>query len=392
MYKSFVILVFLLFYFVGQTQINTIAEDAQISIITIGPGDQLYDSFGHNAIRVSDPSNGKDLAFNYGTFDFTTPNFYLKFGRGQLPYALSVRPYTRFLENYIAEKRWVKEQVLDLSYGEKVTIFEYLLNNAQPQNRAYQYDFFFDNCATRIRDVLVANLGNNLAYEDKAYVPTWFTFRQLIQQRLNWNSWGSLGIDIALGAVIDRTATPWEHQFLPDYTFESLQTATLTKKGETAALLKKTTTLNEAGTRNKNSNLFLSPFFVFLVIGLGIVCITVKDRKLQKRTRWLDGVIFLVTGIVGILLLVLWFGTDHTATANNYNILWAFPLNLFFCSLIWSRAPKKWLRRYVFFLIIILALLTLHWSTGVQEFAPTLLPLLIALFVRYVYLARYLKE
>jgi cytochrome bd-type quinol oxidase subunit 2 len=117
----------------------------------------------------------------------------------------------------------------------------------------------------------------------------------------------------------------------------------------------------------------LSPFFVFLVIGLGIVCITVKDSKLQKRTRWLDGVIFLVTGIVGILLLVLWFGTDHTATANNYNILWAFPLNLFFCSLIWSRAPKKWLRRYVFFLIIILALL-------------------IALFVRYVYLARYLKE
>jgi hypothetical protein len=181
-YKSFVILVFLLFYFVGQTQINTIAEDAQISIITIGPGDQLYDSFGHNAIRVSDPSNGKDLAFNYGTFDFTTPNFYLKFGRGQLPYALSVRPYTRFLENYIAEKRWVKEQVLDLSYGEKVTIFEYLLNNAQPQNRAYQYDFFFDNCATRIRDVLVANLGNNLAYEDKAYVPTWFTKLELLGQ------------------------------------------------------------------------------------------------------------------------------------------------------------------------------------------------------------------
>jgi hypothetical protein len=391
-YKSFVTFVFLLSYFVGQTQINTIAEDAQISIITIGPGDQLYDSFGHNAIRVSDPSNGKDLAFNYGTFDFTTPNFYLKFGKGQLPYALSVRPYTRFLENYIAEKRWVKEQILDLSYGEKVTIFEYLLNNAQPQNRAYQYDFFFDNCATRIRDVLVENLGNKLAYEDEAYVPTWFTFRQLIQQRLDWNSWGSLGIDIALGAVIDRTATPWEHQFLPDYTFESLQTATLTNKGETAALLKQTTTLNEAGTRNKNSNFFLSPFFVFLVIGLGILCITVKDSKLQKRSRWLDGVIFLVTGIVGILLLVLWFGTDHTATANNYNILWAFPLNLFFCSLIWRRAPKKWLRRYVFFLIIILALLTLHWSTSVQEFAPTLLPLLIALFVRYVYLARYLKE
>tara|TARA_B100000795_G_scaffold114976_1_gene85356 strand:- start:7392 stop:8570 length:1179 start_codon:yes stop_codon:yes gene_type:complete len=391
-YKSFVTLVLLLSYFVGQTQINTLAEDAQISIITIGPGDELYDSFGHNAIRVSDPSNGKDLAFNYGTFDFTTPNFYLKFGRGQLPYALSVRPYKSFLKNYIAEKRWVKEQILDLSYGEKVTIFDYLLNNAQPQNRAYQYDFFFDNCATRIRDVLVANLGDKLAYKDDAYAPRWFTFRQLIRQRLNWNSWGSLGIDIALGAVIDRTATPWEHQFLPDYTFDSLKTATLTKNGKTTALLKQTTTLNEAGSRNKKTNFFLSPFFVFLLIGISIVYITVKDSKVQKRSRWLDGLIFLVTGVVGMLLLVLWLGTDHTATANNYNILWGFPLNLFFCSLIWSSAPKKWLRRYVFFLIITLALLTLHWSTGVQVFAPALLPLLIALFIRYFYLARYLKD
>ena len=391
-HKPLLTLIFLLSYFTALTQINTLAKDAEISIITIGPGKQLYDSFGHNAIRVSDPSNGKDLAFNYGTFDFNTPNFYIKFGQGKLPYALSVSTYDGFLRNYIAEKRWIKQQKLDLTYGEKLAIFEFLLNNAQPSNREYQYDFFFDNCATRIRDVLAVNLGSKLSYQDKQYAPFLYSFRELIQQRLHWNSWGSLGIDIALGAVIDRTANPWEHQFLPDYVFESLKSATITRNNKTSALIKKETTINNPGPRARNSAFLLSPFFVFLVIALGIVYRTLRDSKQQKRSRWLDTVLFFVTGIVGVLLLVLWLATDHTATINNYNILWAFPVNLIFFTLLSKKTPKKWLSRYLSFLIILLILLVVHWCTGVQVFAGALLPLLIALFIRYVYVIRYLKK
>ena len=391
-HKPLLTLIFLLSYFTALTQINTLAKDAEISIITIGPGKQLYDSFGHNAIRVSDPSNGKDLAFNYGTFDFNTPNFYIKFGQGKLPYALSVSTYDGFLRNYIAEKRWIKQQKLDLTYGEKIAIFEFLLNNAQPSNREYQYDFFFDNCATRIRDVLAVNLGSKLSYQEKQYAPFLYSFRELIQQRLHWNSWGSLGIDIALGAVIDRTANPWEHQFLPDYVFESLKSATITRNNKTSALIKKETTINNPGPRARNSAFLLSPFFVFLVIALGIVYRTLRDSKQQKRSRWLDTVLFFVTGIVGVLLLVLWLATDHTATINNYNILWAFPVNLIFCTLLSKKTPKKWLSRYLSFLIILLILLVVHWCTGVQVFAGALLPLLIALSIRYVYVIRYLKK
>lgn len=391
-HKPLLTLIFLLSYFTALTQINTLAKDAEISIITIGPGKQLYDSFGHNAIRVSDPSNGKDLAFNYGTFDFNTPNFYIKFGQGKLPYALSVSTYDGFLRNYIAEKRWIKQQKLDLTYGEKIAIFEFLLNNAQPSNREYQYDFFLDNCATRIRDVLAVNLGSKLSYQDKQYAPFLYSFRELIQQRLHWNSWGSLGIDIALGAVIDRTANPWEHQFLPDYVFESLKSATITRNNKTSALIKKETTINNPGPRARNTAFLLSPFFIFLVIALGIVYRTLRDSKQQKRSRWLDTVLFFVTGIVGVLLLVLWLATDHTATINNYNILWAFPVNLIFCTLLSKKTPKKWLSRYLSFLIILLILLVVHWCTGVQVFAGALLPLLIALFIRYVYVIRYLKK
>lgn len=391
-HKPLLTLIFLLSYFTALTQINTLAKDAEISIITIGPGKQLYDSFGHNAIRVSDPSNGKDLAFNYGTFDFNTPNFYIKFGQGKLPYALSVSTYDGFLRNYIAEKRWIKQQKLDLTYGEKIAIFEFLLNNAQPSNREYQYDFFLDNCATRIRDVLAVNLGSKLSYQDKQYAPFLYSFRELIQQRLHWNSWGSLGIDIALGAVIDRTANPWEHQFLPDYVFESLKSATITRNNKTSALIKKETTINNPGPRARNTAFLLSPFFVFLILALGIVYRTLRDSKQQKRSQWLDTVLFFVTGIVGVLLLVLWFATDHTATINNYNILWAFPVNLIFCTLLSKKTPKKWLSRYLSFLIILLILLVMHWCTGVQVFAGALLPLLIALSIRYVYVIRYLKK
>ncbi len=391
-HKPLLTLIFLLSYFTALTQINTLAKDAEISIITIGPGKQLYDSFGHNAIRVSDPSNGKDLAFNYGTFDFNTPNFYIKFGQGKLPYALSVSTYDGFLRNYIAEKRWIKQQKLDLTYGEKIAIFEFLLNNAQPSNREYQYDFFFDNCATRIRDVLAVNLGSKLSYKPEQYAASLYSFRELIQQRLHWNSWGSLGIDIALGAVIDRTANPWEHQFLPDYVFESLKSATITRNNKTSALIKKETTINNPGPMARNSAFLLSPFFVFLVLAIGIVYRTLRDSEQQKRSRWLDTVLFFVTGIVGVLLLVLWLATDHTATVSNYNILWAFPLNLIFCTLVSKKVPKKWIKSYVSFLIILLTLLVVHWFTGVQVFAPALLPLVIALFIRYLYLVRNLKR
>ncbi len=391
-HRSFFSLIFLLSYFAAFAQINTLGQDAEISIITIGPGKQLYDSFGHNAIRVYDPNGGKDLAFNYGTFDFNTPNFYIKFGQGKLLYALSVSAYDDFLRNYIAEKRSIKQQKLDITYGEKIAIFEYLLNNAQPGNREYQYDFFFDNCATKIRDVLAVNLGSKLSYKPEQYAPSLYSFRKLIQQRLYWNSWGSLGIDIALGAVIDRTASPWEHQFLPDYVFESLKSATITRNGNTTALIKKETTINGASPRSGSGAFLLSPFFVFLVLAIGIVYRTLTDFKKQKPSRWLDGILFLVTGIIGVLLLVLWFATDHTATVTNYNILWAFPLNLIFCTLVSKRVPKKWIKGYVSFLIILLTLLGVHWLTGVQIFAPALLPLLIALFIRYVFLVRYFKR
>lgn len=391
MFKRLLLLLLLLKFSIGFAQFQ-LSEDATISIITIGPGKELYDSFGHSAFRVQDPANNRDLIFNYGTFDFDTPNFYLKFARGKLPYALSVRDYQGFLNAYIRENRTFVEQELDLTYGQKTKIFNALLKNAQPENREYKYDFFFDNCATRMRDVLKKSLGDDLNY-NAGYAPEQYTFRALIQQRLDRNTWGSLGIDICLGAVIDQTATEWQHQYLPEYVHDAAAMATIFHNNNEKPLVKNKTVVFNANGSNKLKPFFLlTPLAVFGVIGLFILGITYRDYKRKKRSGWLDAILFFITGLVGSLLLLLWIATDHTATANNYNLLWAFPLNLLFFSLISRSKVKKWLYRYVFFLILLMVLMVFHWVTNVQVFAIGLIPFLVALALRWVYLAIDLKS
>ncbi|MGB1450945.1 MAG: DUF4105 domain-containing protein, partial [Marinirhabdus sp.] len=348
----------------------------------------LYDKFGHTAIRVK--TKTFDVAYNYGTYDWTTPNFYLKFARGKLHYSLTVGPFKNFIANYERENRTVREQVLDLNSEEKREIFNYLQTNARPENREYLYDFFYDNCATKPRDVLAGVLKERIVYNN--YVEDTLTFRRLIRNNIRANSWGSLGIDIAMGAVVDRRATPWEHQFLPEYVYRAVNSASLKRNGSETALVKKESVLFKAPPKKEAHNLLLSPLFIFGLLALFIIIATLRDAKRKKRSRFLDAALFAATGSTGALLAMLWWATDHSATANNYNLLWAFPLSLLLTIAIARKQPKPWLRRYVAFLLLLLIMVALHWVTGVQRFAIGLLPLVIALGVRYVYLIGALRS
>ncbi len=362
-----------------------------VSILTIGPGANLYDKFGHSAFRVHDRSTQIDYVFNYGTYDFNTPNFYTKFARGKLLYSLSVETYDNFYARYVQQNRWVKEQVLNLTPDQEIAMFEYLKNNSLPENRKYKYDFFYDNCATKIRDVLVDVMDENIQYKDSLPFEA-KTFRELIQQNVHYNSWGSLGMDVGIGAVTDVTATAWEHQFLPDYVYEAAKIATVTKEGQESALVKTENFLFENSPEEEQHPFLGSPLFVFGIIGLVILLITYRDYRNQTRSRFLDSLIFLITGFVGVVLLLLWLATDHTATANNYNMLWAFPFSVIFTFAIGRKSPKRWLRKYIVFLLLLMALIALHSMTGVQGFAIGFIPLFIALTVRYLYVIRFLKR
>lgn len=391
MAKKYFILLLLFTTVSAKAQFVALSEASEISILTIGPGAELYDKFGHSAFRINDPATGQDVVFNYGVYDFDTPNFYLKFAQGKLLYQLGVSYYESFYNSYVAQNRWIKEQTLNLSQAEKQAVSDFLWNNAKPENKKYKYDFFFDNCATKIRDVTQEVLGNKLEFKDDHITET-YTFRELIQQNLKANSWGSLGIDIALGAVIDRKAKPIEYQFLPEYVYEGAANAVINRNGTSESLVKQTTVLFENTPTPAENNFFLSPLFILGILGLLIVFVTYRDYKRNVRSRFLDTFLFFFTGLIGIFLLLLWFATDHTATANNYNLLWAFPISIFLIVAIAKKRVSPKLKRYILLLLLLLLLLTIHWLTGVQVFAIGLLPILTALAVRYVYLIYFIGK
>lgn len=366
------------------SQQHQLSPNAEISVLTIGPGASLNDAFGHSAFRINDGRVGMDVVYGYGEYDFDTPNFYLKFAQGKLNYNMSKHSFSDFYNAYVYYDRTIEEQVLNLTPSEKQEVYDYLRTNYLPENRAYLYDFFYDNCATRIRDVPAEAMNKKIDFN----TPTDFqakTFRTLIYEQTGRNNWGSFGIDLALGSVIDIKATPYEHMFLPKYIHEFFGIATLNSSEK----LVKTSRVLYTQSKEKSLGSFLfSPLMILGILSILIIYITYSDHKNNKRSRWLDVSLFMITGLLGVFILLLWFATDHTATANNYNLLWAFPLNLLVIGQLMKAQPSPWFKKYLKFVIIMLCLMTLHWIIGVQVFAIGLIPMLVALVVRYVFLLK----
>ncbi|WP_179319508.1 lipoprotein N-acyltransferase Lnb domain-containing protein [Winogradskyella helgolandensis] len=381
---SFILLLTIASTFAQQFQLS---DNAKISVITIGPGESLNDAFGHNAFRIKDQNRGIDVVYGYGEYDFGAPNFYLKFAQGKLNYLISRHNFSSFYYAYTNANRTIEEQVLNLSTEEKQNLFNFLENNYKPENRRYLYDFFYDNCATRIRDVAQTTTNGNLKFITPEYLEP-KTFRELIHEQVGLNTWGSFGIDIALGSVIDRQAEAEEFMFLPKYIHAFFETA---ETSSSEPLIKNATVLYQKQGTN-TSNILFSPLVVIGLVAILVLFITYKDYKSKARSKWLDFLLFSVTGIIGVLILFLWFATDHSATAQNYNVLWAFPLNIFVIAQLLKPEVKTWFKKYLKFLIIMLCLLTSHWIIGVQVFAIGLIPLLIALLVRYIYLVKLFNQ
>jgi hypothetical protein len=365
-----------------------LSPEAKISVLTIGPGESLNDAFGHNGFRITDSNLKIDIVYGYGEYDFDSPNFYLKFAQGKLNYLISRHNFSDFYKHYVLNNRSIKEQELNLSSEENQNLFDSLENNYKPENRRYLYDFFYDNCATRIRDVTVKATAGKINFN----LPDAFqlkTFRTLIHDHVGLNTWGSFGIDIALGSVIDRKASAYEHLFLPEYIHKFFGDATF---NTAEPLIKTATTLYEKKDGNSTFNFLFSPFVITALIALLILYLTYTDYKHNKRNKLLDLILFGSTGLIGVLILLLWFATDHSATAQNYNLLWALPLNIILITQLIKPKVKNWVKSYMKFVVIMLCLMTLHWLIGVQTFALSLIPILIALVVRYTYLIRFLNQ
>lgn len=294
-----------------QKQPINLSKQAKFSLLTCGPGDELYTTFGHTAIRLQDDSVNIDITFNYGTFDFNTPNFYLKFMNGELDYLLSVQETERFMRIYAWEEREVREAQFILTEAEKQELWYLLYTNMQPENRAYRYDFFFDNCATRVRDLLFKVKKKSLPYES-----TGIRYRQLIHEKNTSDSWSAQGIDLLLGANTDSIASKSGRAFLPDY----LEAIFI----ENGMVEQPVTLIKQAPAQPQNAvNI---PNLVFTLLLITTIAITYKESKQKTLYTWYDATLLIPYILLSLLFMYMWFVSSHLICKWNWNVLWASPL------------------------------------------------------------------
>lgn len=363
---------------------RTLSPDATISVITCGPWQgELYSAFGHSALRVHDPSQQINEAYNYGVFDFDQPNFYLNFAKGYLYYKLAVWDYQGFANMYVYDNRFIHEQVLNLTPTQKQKVYDFLQWNALPENQEYRYDYFYDNCATRIRDVFVNVFKDSVVF-DGSYVETDYTIRELTDLYLEPQPWGDLGIDICLGLPMDKVADPYEYMFLPDYIESGFDHASIYQNGEYVPLVQDKVVVYASREEDPPRGL-PHPLVVFSVLAAAVAVLSFYDLRRKKASSWLDITLFGICGAIGLLLLVLWLFTDHNAAARNFNLLWALPTHLW--AVFTLRKNSKRTRTYFLATAILCLVLLLTWNILPQMLNYSLIPIVIALgirgFVRY---------
>ncbi|MFM9006097.1 MAG: DUF4105 domain-containing protein, partial [Flavobacteriales bacterium] len=318
-----------------------LTPSAKFSVITCSPGPDLYSLFGHSAIRLQDSLGGEaiDIVFNYGVFDAFDDGFYVKFARGKLDYKLIAEYYEYFIESYMQEGRGVWEQELLLTPLQKQRLFDLLQANVQKSNCTYRYDFFYDNCSSRIRDMIMRATAmesteamgfrfvpldtllkvNTIEFDSPCARGT--TYRQAIQKYLDYQPWSDFGIDLALGLPCDRVMGEYGFMFLPDSLMRELEVAKLSGSplcSPPVELLPKRMELS--------ANSFTAPISIFIAWLVLHAWLTFRRRN-HPRVMAHEIILLSVVSLLSLLIILLWFFTDHNATHGNWNLLWACPLN-----------------------------------------------------------------
>ena len=363
----------------GQAPVQTLSGAAEFSLITCTPGSDVYNTFGHSAIRLRDPYLTHDFVYNYGTFNFETPGFVMKFVERKLLYSLSKSHFRSFLNVYVVEGRGVAEQKLLLDSTQKQTLFNYLENNYRPENREYLYDFFYDNCATIIRDVFQKTFGEkNIKYPSTTEVGKGKRFRYYLDEYLQHDPWLNFGIDLILGLEADKRCDFEKQMFLPDYLAKNLGQATLNGKPLMSELV---WLLPKPAPKSSKAGLF-TPFsltFSLFAIVMALTFFFSKKRGLQNTV---DIILYLIFGLIGYFLLFMWFGTDHIATQSNLNTFWANPL--FIVLLFFNHRKVVNTNLFILRLIIFvfIGLSFLMFIAKFQEYNIAVLPIVLMLGLR----------
>ena len=382
--KAKQLLLYILFVLASVTHAQDFGPNTKISLLTFGPGNDLYSKFGHSAIRLNDPSQGLDLCYNYGTFDFDTPNFYGKFVRGKLDYILSVDRTAPLLRYYKRTGREVIEQDIILDEVAVQGIAAFLIDNYKPENRTYKYDFFHDNCATRLRDIIEDQLEGQMVYKEIAESDR--VYRDLLIEKLESVPLVLLGINLILGPNTDKAVDLRGEMFLPSYLMDNLDRYGRHIDGEVIMDSKKL--VFPERLEFSGPSIFRQPaLYAFLLFLFSIYAYL---RGIFTSALNVVGVFLLSLSVIcGLLFSFMWLFTDHQTTYMNLNLFWANPLSIYFLIKISRKKvpsivlnTQKVLLFLAFLFLVVLPLVQIGISRSVLNFiaVPKHIPFQIFVF------------
>jgi hypothetical protein len=337
------------------------AVSTEVWLLTYGPGEIYWQRFGHNAIWIRDPGLGLDHVFNFGFFDFEQENFFLRFLQGRLLYFSAAQPAQREFSNYIDENRSIRAQRLKLSPEQSLRLAEYLVDEVQPENRDYLYDYYTNNCSTRVRDALDLALDGALAGSFRPIMGAQ-NWRDHTRRLTAGDFWLYLGLEIVLGARIDQPISRWDEFFIPSELAASLAVMEHPGADGLQPLMLEDVMLYQS-TLNAPPPVPGNWWPRYLLVSMGLLAIAWLACRLLRALNpvmlvrgWL-----LLSGLAGVIMLIFWFFTDHVAVSQNLNLLVFNPL--WWVVLYWQR----------------------HKAAGPVLLLASILALLMALLAPYQY-------
>lgn len=361
-----------------------IFSNPKIYLLTVGVGDEAYELYGHTGFRVVDFERKLDFVVDWGVFDFNQPDFYLNFARGNMVYSTSCWNTASFIYGAQSEGKSVISQEILLTEEQKHKLIQLIETNLLPENRDYFYDFIYENCATRPRDLLEQTLQNKLIYP---IAPDSITFRQIINSFQKEKPWYNLIINIILGSRLDNVTTLREQMFIPSYLMRNLSLSYISDSITTPLLGEKEIIITSDNATQQNLQNIPLWFFAILTILIFFLDI---GHKVQKPIKIFTYIFFVSILIISLLMIFLWGFTNHQSTYWNYNLLWANPLLIFTFIAYAQKKHKIWIKitslYYIIFLII--------WAIGVipQSLPSAVVGIVLLLLERCYFCLRDFKK
>lgn len=363
------------------------SDSIRLSLLTCDSGEEIYSLFGHTAIRYENFTRNLDVVFNYGVFNFNTPNFILRFALGKTDYQLGATNYEYFAAEYNYLQRDVWQQTLNLNQTEKETLVRLLEENYRPENRVYRYNFFYDNCATRPRDQIEKAIEANLQYADNMTDRnTGVTFRDLLHKYSETSLWSRFGMDLCMGSQADKPINRRTMMFIPFYVQKYFNTAEITElnkeKQSRPLVSSEKKIINASELSEHSSSIGITPMQAALLL-LFLVAATTFYGIRKKKTLWgIDLLLFVAAGIAGCILAFLALFSQHPAVSPNYLLFVFHPLHLLCLPCMLNRVRKHKLSRYMLANLVVLTLFIVLWAVIPQRIPLAVLPLALCLLIR----------